>query len=1074
MPSAVLAAFLLGNVPLFLYPQQHLADVSWPTHATAALPRGWAAAADSLVLLENDKPIRAQVEVVARWPDDSAKWVHVYAAYRYSGGKPARYQFSKVGAGAAQPLASPLRVEDTPQAISVDTGVLRFRVARPFAGIVELERDGQKVLDAAGGPTLIDERGILWQAADDDQAEVVIEQQGPCQVTIRASGWYQTAEERVAPFCRYVTRISAFADSPLLKIDHATIFADDMRLHAVAELGFKFSVHEVTGYASALVNKRGEEEAVSGKLSEGAAAWFAQLSSQEALVLSEAENGALEQIAAHRHSSGWFVAERAGPSLALLTKEIWQKCPKEVKVGSNELSYFAWPRHGDQAEPGLEALKLENIYKFECFLTGKLLDSRLPSSYFTALQKQTDTQECKAEYARAANLEGAAMHNEFALLVLPQDKRGAAAQKEVAAYERLYAESPIARASPARMAESGALGPVAAAGESFADVERAVHDGMLGYARSIERYADYGWSIYGNAHHEELMNPTVAGVPGGRPSLHRVWSNNHYQHISTSWQLFLLHGDRHLLDWARIATDNYASIGQVRYDALRGHTDGKGQRHPGPGVKYHNPGAFWHCKAFVPWGGRDFGMDSNDTDSGLTGHWPDPSALLMAWFVDADRWAKDGYELWLANVKFPSEGSRREINTTLVHAITAYEYQPQPETLTAIRGMGRGLMSIPLMEQRPGPLWEPTWLSRYHELFPTDEAFNKYVVASAEGVGTGTEGIWSLALSATAYRITKDEKYLRRHAGTLARAAREVFYDPAPDKRWNLYGFGPGPDRDGHFMLQWHRFRAALEEANITALPPPEEGGQYFCGVSRWDNHNDLEARGTKVLIWNEGGANVQLGIDAATLSGGDIRATALELLSPAGQELLRVPRLPMSAATPKVNRYTRPSTWYVAREEYNAKATQPGVMTLRFASDEIGVFQPISKLPECQVLRNSKLPDWSEPSWLLAKVTRGFLVPLTRGRIQLTFTAMGRSDGSHLQIVGADKRPVLSRYLRAGDSVTVTLNGRGVPPGPWLLDAFSDHSGFFKLSVTSDVTEPLLYGSNLEHVELLRQKLTR
>jgi hypothetical protein len=594
MPSAVLAAFLLGNVPLFLYPQQHLADVSWPTHATAALPRGWAKSGDSLVLLENDKPVRSQVEVVARWPDDSAKWVHVYAAYQYAGGKPARYQLSKDAGGAAQPPPSPLRVQDNAQGIHVDTGVVRFRVARPFAGIVELERDGQKVLEGASGPSLIDERGILWQAAEDDQAEVVIEQQGPAQVTIRASGWYQTAEKRVAPFCRYVTRISAFADSPLLKVDHATIFADDMREHAVAELAFKFSVPEVAGYASALVNKRGESETVAGNLTESTAAWLAQLSAHEAVVLSEAENGTLNPAGNYRHSSGWFLAERAGPSLALLTKDIWQKCPKEVKVGREELSYFAWPRHGELAEAGADALRLENLYKFECFLTGKLLDSRLPSTYFTALQKQTDTQECKAEYARAANLEGVAMHNEFALLVLQPDKRGPAAQAEVAAYERLYAESPIARASPARMAESGAMGPVAAAGESFAEVERAVHDGMLGYARSIERYGDYGWSIYGNAHHEELMNPTAAGVPGGRPSLHRVWSNNHYQHISTSWQLFLLHGDRHLLDWARIATDNYASIGQVRYDAGRGHTDGKGQQKPGPGVKYHNPGAFWH------------------------------------------------------------------------------------------------------------------------------------------------------------------------------------------------------------------------------------------------------------------------------------------------------------------------------------------------------------------------------------------------------------------------------------------------------------------------------------------------
>jgi hypothetical protein len=529
-----------------------------------------------------------------------------------------------------------------------------------------------------------------------------------------------------------------------------------------------------------------------------------------------------------------------------------------------------------------------------------------------------------------------------------------------------------------------------------------------------------------------------------------------------------------LLHWARVATDNYASIGQVRYDALRGRVDGRGQHHPGPGVKYHNPGAFWHCKGFVPWGGRDYGMDSNDTDSGLTGHWPDPSALLFAWLIDANRWAKEGYELWLANVKFPSEGARREINTTLVHAITAYEYQPTPDKLAAIRGMVRGLMSLPLIHQNPGPLWEPTWLSRYHELFPNDAEFNKYLIESADATGARVEGVWSLALCATAYRISKDDKYLRRHDGTLARAARQVFYDPAPDKRWDQYGFGPGPDRDGQFMLQWHRFSAALRDAGIDSLPAPDEPGQYFCGVSRWDNPGDLRARGAKIVIWNDDQRALELGVDAGTLSGGDIRATALELMSPNGQVALEVPRLPMSAATPKVVRRTRPSTWEVAHEEYAVSSAARGLFTLRFASDEIGVFQPVSRRPECQVLRNSKTANWPEASWFLAKVTRGHLLPLTRGKIQLTFTAMGRSDGSHIVLQSANDTEILGRYLRAGDSVSVTLNQRGQPTGPWLLDAFSDHSGFFKLSIAADVDEPLLYGRRLEDLELIRQKLAK
>jgi hypothetical protein len=65
-----------------------------------------------------------------------------------------------------------------------------------------------------------------------------------------------------------------------------------------------------------------------------------------------------------------------------------------------------------------------------------------------------------------------------------------------------------------------------------------------------------------------------------------------------------------------------------------------------------------------------------------------------------------------------------------------------------------------------------------------------------------------------------------------------------------------------------------------------------------------------------------------------------------------------------------------------------------------------------------------------------------------------------------------LSRYLRAGDSVNATLNEPGGPSGPWLLDAFSRNTGYFKLTIASDAAEPLLYGRRLEDLQWIRQKL--
>ncbi|MBI3840005.1 MAG: hypothetical protein HY288_18950 [Planctomycetia bacterium] len=1066
MPSILLAACAVCNVSLFLEPQESVHDISWPTHAVIAVPQGWIKPTDHLVVHENGQPILAQLDVAARWPDGSPKWMHAYASFRYVGGKPATYALVKQGEPSEKLPRSPLIVSEKADGIGINTGVVNLFIPRPFAGISLAPREPDFVPSGVGGPSLLDERGVTWHAINDEKTEIVVEQKGPTQVTVKASGWYQTTEKRVEPFCRFVTRITAFANSSIVKVDHATIFAGDMRKHAIAELAFKVPLADVKGFSTSTLDGQFDDKFT--------AIWFAQLSANRLVTFSQHGPKPLHGAGiteANARSEGWFSAKLEDQRVVLLTKDFWQKFPKEVGIGRDGIIYYAWPRHGEFSKPSEAATRPENLYKFLCFQTGKLLDSRLPSEYFTALEDQSDTTECKAHYARAANLEGVAIHNEFALAFLPGSTKSKDSNDQVARLQRLYAQSPIARVSPEAIAVSGVLGPVAAAGDEFPEVQRAARDGMLGYAHSIERYGDYGWAIYGNTHHEELMNPKAAGVPGGRPSLHRVWNNNHYQHVSTSWRLFALNEDPRLLDWARICTDNYASIGQVRYDGRRGHLDGNNKLQPGPEVKFHNPGAFWHCKAFVPWGGRDFGMDRNDDDSGLTGHWPDPSGLLFAWLFDANRWAKDGYELWLENVKFPTTGTRREINTTLVHAITAYEYQPKPEILAAIKGMARGLTSVPIMDQRPGPLWEPTWLSRYHELFPDDAAFNEYIIQSADAVGVGVESVWSLALCATAYRITKKEEYLRRHAGTLARAVRQVFHDPAPDKRWDNYGFGPGPDRDRHFILQWPRFNAALKDAKIDSLSAPDEPGNYLCGVSRWDNSADIAQRGTKILIWKES-TPATLDVQATTLSGGDVQATSLQLLSPQGRALVNVPRIPMSAQIPIVVRSVRPSTWEGAIERYSISDSTPGLYTVLIGSNEIGVFQPLTNHPECQVLKTSKLKHWSDPASFSAKLTRGYLVPLTKARIELTFFAAGDRDGCYVSLEGPRRQTILARYIRAGDSATVTLNQpRGVP-GPWLLDAFSDHSGFFRLAISAEVDEPLLFGQRLEDVQLIRQKL--
>jgi len=126
----------------------------------------------------------------------------------------------------------------------------------------------------------------------------------------------------------------------------------------------------------------------------------------------------------------------------------------------------------------------------------------------------------------------------------------------------------------------------------------------------------------------------------------------------------------------------------------------------------------------------------------------------------------------------------------------------------------------------------------------------------------------------------------------------------------------------------------------------------------------------------------------------------------------------------------------------------------------------------ECQVLRRSAIRQTTDQALYHAKLARGYLVPLTDEQITLTFTAVGLRDGSYVGLSGAAGKRLLDRYLRAGDSVSVTLNDSSSGPGPWLLDAFSDHSGAFRLAITASIDEPVLFGRSLEDIALIREKM--
>jgi hypothetical protein len=278
-------------------------------------------------------------------------------------------------------------------------------------------------------------------------------------------------------------------------------------------------------------------------------------------------------------------------------------------------------------------------------------------------------------------------------------------------------------------------------------------------------------------------------------------------------------------------------------------------------------------------------------------------------------------------------------------------------------------------------------------------------------------------------------------------------------------------------MLQWHRFLAALKDAKINSLPAPAEAGQYLGGVSRTDKLLEARSRGTQILVLKEtpstkGTLTTAIELQGASLRGGDIHTTSLTILAPDGKVLKRIERLPMSDRGP-FREVVRPSGFGGYAESYPIEDAGAGLYQVLLASSEFAAYQPLTGLPECQVLKNVKLTSWSEPCSYRVKIARGYLVPLTRGRIGLKFTAMGANDGSYVAIDDRRGQSIAAQAIRAGDSVNVVLDEkRG--GGPWLLDTQSNRTGFVEMEITADVDEPLLYGSNLKHIQLIREKLRK
>jgi hypothetical protein len=186
---------------------------------------------------------------LATWPDGSLKWT----AHALSGASPgARSETLRLvpGTPPAAP-AVPVTVRESPDAVDVDTGVVRYRILRagPIliesvtragrevargARLVALRRDAPEIAETGEGPRQDRFGGVA--------THVAVEQNGPVRAVVRIDGRHEPEGRHGRSWLPFTVRLYFYAGGEAVRILHTFVFDGDEQRDFLSGLGLRFDV----------------------------------------------------------------------------------------------------------------------------------------------------------------------------------------------------------------------------------------------------------------------------------------------------------------------------------------------------------------------------------------------------------------------------------------------------------------------------------------------------------------------------------------------------------------------------------------------------------------------------------------------------------------------------------------------------------------------------------------------------------------------------------------------------------------------------------------------------------------
>lgn len=196
--------------------------------------------------------VPVQTWSLATWPDGTLKWTgHALPANAVAAEK---YELSP---GASAPLKQTLSAVDSADALEIETGVIRCRIAKHGATLIEtivregkeIARDGKLVCLRQDAPEAVVGAGTAREEAVSEIGAVTLEQGGPVRAVVKIEGKHRVASRTGAgesgtgrTWLPFVVRLYFYAGGEAVRVMHTIVFDGDEQKDFIAGLGLRFAV----------------------------------------------------------------------------------------------------------------------------------------------------------------------------------------------------------------------------------------------------------------------------------------------------------------------------------------------------------------------------------------------------------------------------------------------------------------------------------------------------------------------------------------------------------------------------------------------------------------------------------------------------------------------------------------------------------------------------------------------------------------------------------------------------------------------------------------------------------------